>query len=59
MLEHLAAVFSGDGMGFRTATLIAPEGPREYSLPRHREFAETGHESERFNFLRGCGNVEA
>ena len=39
-LDHLIAIFPGDDMGFRTATLIAPNALRKYCLPWHKRFAD-------------------
>jgi len=56
-LEHLIAVFPGDDMGFRSATLIAPEHLRRYVLPWHRRFAQMAHEAGKPYFLHSCGNI--
>ncbi len=58
-LENLIAVFPGDDMGFRTATLISPRDLRKYILPWHRRFAAMAHERGLPYFLHSCGNVEA
>ncbi len=56
-LEHLVAVFPGDDMGYKTATLISPAHLREYILPWHRRFAAMAHERGVPYFLHSCGNV--
>jgi len=58
-VPKLAAVFPGDDMGFRTATLIAPDDLRKYVLPWHKRFAEIAHENGLPYFLHSCGNLEA
>ncbi len=58
-LEHLIALWPGDDMGFRTATLISPDHLRQYILPWHRRFAEMAHRQGVLYFLHSCGNVEA
>ncbi len=58
-LERLIAVFPGDDMGFRTATLIAPDHLREYTLPWHKHFAQMTHERGLPYFLHSCGNLQA
>jgi uroporphyrinogen decarboxylase len=56
-LENLAAVFPGDDMGYKSATLISPAHLREYTLPWHRRFAAMTHERGIPYFLHSCGNV--
>lgn len=58
-VDRLIAVFPGDDMGFRTATLISPDHLRRYTLPWHKRFAAMAHEAELPYFLHSCGNVEA
>jgi uroporphyrinogen decarboxylase len=58
-LDRVAALFTGDDMGFRTATLVSPAHLREYSLPWHGRFAAMAHDRGIPYFLHSCGNVEA
>jgi len=58
-LDHVVAIFQGDDMGFRTATLVAPEALRTYVLPWHERFAALAHGHDVPYFLHSCGNVEA
>jgi uroporphyrinogen decarboxylase len=58
-LDHLIALFPGDDMGFRTATLVHPDHLRQYTLPWHRRFAAMAHERGVPFFLHSCGNLEA
>jgi uroporphyrinogen decarboxylase len=58
-LEHVIAIFQGDDMGFRTATLVAPDALRAYVLPWHERFAAMAHGHGVPYFLHSCGNVEA
>ena len=58
-LKNLIALFPGDDMGFRTATLISPDALRRYILPWHRRFAQMAHERGIPYFLHSCGNVGA
>jgi uroporphyrinogen decarboxylase len=53
------AIFQGDDMGFRTATLVAPDALRAYVLPWHERFAAMAHGHGVPYFLHSCGNVEA
>jgi uroporphyrinogen decarboxylase len=57
-LDHVVALFPGDDMGFRTATLISPDHLRGYTLPWHRRFAEMAHARGLPYFLHSCGNIE-
>jgi uroporphyrinogen decarboxylase len=57
-LDRLIAIFPGDDMGFRSATLVSPQHLRAYILPWHRRFAEMAHERGLPYFLHSCGNVE-
>jgi uroporphyrinogen decarboxylase len=58
-LDRLIAVFPGDDMGYRTATIISPKTLREYTLPWHKKFAALAHAKGLPYFLHSCGNVEA
>jgi uroporphyrinogen decarboxylase len=57
-LDRLIAIFQGDDMGFRTATLISPADLREYVLPGQKRFAEMAHARGVPYFLHSCGNLE-
>jgi uroporphyrinogen decarboxylase len=57
-LDRLIAIFQGDDMGFRTATLISPGDLREYVLPWHQRFAAMAHAQKVPYFLHSCGNLE-
>lgn len=46
-------------MGFRTGTLISPEGLRKYILPWHKRWAEMAHQKGIPYFLHSCGNILA
>jgi uroporphyrinogen decarboxylase len=58
-LPHLIAVFPGDDMGFRSATLIPPDALRRLVLPWHKRFAALAHERGLPYFLHSCGNLTA
>ena len=58
-LDRLIAIFPGDDMGFRSATLISPDHLRQYTLPWHEKFASMAHEAGLPYFLHSCGNIEA
>ncbi|MHC4716739.1 MAG: uroporphyrinogen decarboxylase family protein [Planctomycetota bacterium] len=57
-LPKLIAIFPGDDMGFRSATLIGPEDLRRYTLPWHKRFAEMAHEAGLPYFLHSCGCLD-
>jgi uroporphyrinogen decarboxylase len=56
-LPNLIAVFPGDDMGFRSATLLPPVALRQYTLPWHARFAAMAHERGLPYFLHSCGNL--
>ena len=58
-LDNLVAVFPGDDMGYRSATLVAPDVLRTYVLPWHARFAAMTHGKKLPYFLHSCGRVDA
>jgi uroporphyrinogen decarboxylase len=58
-LDHLCAVFGGDDLGFRSATLISPADLRRLVLPWHKRLASLAHGRGLPYFLHSCGNVAA
>jgi uroporphyrinogen decarboxylase len=58
-LHRLIAVFPGDDMGYRTATIISPADLRTYVLPWHTRFAALAHDHGIPYFLHSCGNLSA
>ena len=57
-LDRVICLFPGDDMGFRTATLLAPQQLRKYGLPWHKRFAGMAHQRGIPYFLHSCGNLE-
>jgi len=57
-IPNICAIFPGDDMGFKTATMISPKHMRQYILPWHREFAQMAHAKGLPYFLHSCGDVE-
>ncbi len=55
--DRLVAVFPGDDMGYKSATMISPAHLRSYVLPWHARFARLTHERGVPYFLHSCGNV--
>ncbi|MGQ9648784.1 MAG: uroporphyrinogen decarboxylase family protein [Phycisphaerae bacterium] len=58
-MPKVFALWLGDDMGFKTATLISPDHLREYILPWHRRFAQLAHRTGRFFLLHSCGYVDS
>ena len=57
-IPNICAIFQGDDMGFKTATMISPKHLRQYILPWHKKFAHMAHVRSLPYFLHSCGNVE-
>ncbi len=58
-LDRLVAIFPGDDMGFKTATLVSPDTLRQYTLPWHKRFAALAHRRGVPYFLHSCGLLTA
>ena len=58
-LDNLCAVFGGDDMGFRSATLVSPDDLRRLVLPWHKRLAAQAHARGAPYFLHSCGNIAA
>jgi uroporphyrinogen decarboxylase len=58
-MDDVFALWMGDDMGFKTATLLRPEHLRAYILPWHKKYAELAHRTGRLFLLHSCGHVEA
>jgi len=56
--DRLIAIFPGDDMGFRTATLVSPQTLRALILPWHKRFAAMAHARGLPYFLHSCGQLE-
>lgn len=56
-LDRVIAIFPGDDMGFRSATMISPASLQTYTLPWHRRFAAMTHARGLPYFLHSCGNL--
>ncbi len=57
-LEGVVAIFPGDDMGFRSATLLPPEALRRLTLPWHRRYAALAHAHGLPYWLHSCGNLD-
>jgi uroporphyrinogen decarboxylase len=58
-LDRLVAVFPGDDMGYRSATMVSPRDLRSLILPWHTRFALLAHDHGVPYFLHSCGNIAA
>ncbi len=58
-MDAVGGLFVGDDMGFKTATMIAPEHLRQYVFPYHRRLARMAHDRGKVYVLHACGNLEA
>jgi len=58
-MDQVFALWLGDDMGFKTATLLRPEHLRKYILPWHKRYAELAHHTGRLFLLHSCGHVES
>jgi uroporphyrinogen decarboxylase len=58
-MPSVFAIWLGDDMGFKTATLLQPQHLRQYILPWHKRYAEMAHKSGRLFLLHSCGHVES
>jgi len=56
-LRRLVALFQGDDMGFKTATLVPPDALRTRTLPWHKRYAAMAHARGLPYFLHSCGNL--
>ncbi len=58
-MERCFAIWLGDDMGFKTATLLQPQHLRQYILPWHKRYAGLAHQTGRLFLLHSCGHVES
>lgn len=57
-MDGVMGLMVGDDMGFKTATMIAPEHLRRYVLPHHKKLAALAHAKDKLYVLHSCGNLE-
>lgn len=55
----IGGVFFGEDMGFKTATMFAPEHLRKYHFPHIKRIYDLAHKHGKFVILHSCGNLEA
>lgn len=56
-MDAVGGLFVGDDMGFKTATMIAPEHLRQYVFPYHKKLAQMAHDRDKVYVLHACGNL--
>lgn len=56
-MDVVGGLFTGDDMGFKTATMIAPEHLRQYIFPYHKRLAALAHARDKVYVLHVCGNI--
>jgi len=54
---EIGGVFFGEDMGFKTATMVAPEHLRKYHFPYLKRLAGLAHKHGKFFILHSCGNL--
>ncbi|MCZ7542656.1 MAG: uroporphyrinogen-III decarboxylase-like protein [Anaerolineae bacterium] len=57
-MDCVGGLFTGDDMGFKTATMVAPEHLRQYVFPYHKRLAQRAHDHGKVYALHACGNLE-
>jgi len=57
-MDGVGAVFFGEDMGFKTATMLSPATLRELIFPWHRRIVGAAHAAGKPIILHSCGNVK-
>lgn len=57
-IDNVGALWLGDDMGFKTATLISPDALRKYVFPGQKQLVDIAHEHDLPFCLHACGNLE-
>ena len=58
-MEGVGAIFFGEDMGFKTASMLSPAAMREYVFPWHRRIVAAAHARGKPIMLHSCGNLRA
>lgn len=58
-VDGVGAVFFGEDMGFKTATMVSPRTLRELIFPWHRRIVQAAHDAGKPIILHSCGNVKS
>jgi uroporphyrinogen decarboxylase len=56
-MDGVGAIFFGEDMGFKTATMISPAALREFIFPWHRRIVDAAHAGGKPVLLHSCGNL--
>jgi uroporphyrinogen decarboxylase len=56
-MDAVEGLVTGDDMGFKTATMVAPDHLRRYVFPYHKRLAEMAHARDKVYVLHVCGNI--
>jgi uroporphyrinogen decarboxylase len=56
-MDRVGGLFTGDDMGFKTATMVAPHHLRRYVFPYHKRLAQMAHDRDKLYVLHACGNL--
>lgn len=56
-MPNVGALWLGDDMGYKTATMISPEDLRRYVFPWQKRLAEIAHAHNMPFLLHSCGNL--
>lgn len=57
-MDSVMALWMGDDMGYRSATMIAPKHLRKYVFPIQKKIAAIAHRYGKPFMLHSCGNLE-
>ena len=57
-MDCVGGLFTGDDMGFKTGTMVAPAHLRRYVFPYHKRLAALAHAHGKVYVLHACGNLE-
>jgi uroporphyrinogen decarboxylase len=57
-MDRVIAVWMGDDMGYKTATMIAPRHLRQYVFPVQKQVSAIAHNQGLPFLLHSCGNLE-
>ena len=58
-MNRVMALWMGDDMGYRSATMVAPKHLRQYVFPIQKKIATIAHENGIPFMLHSCGQLEA
>ncbi len=58
-MDRVMALWMGDDMGYRTATMVAPKHLRQYVFPIQKQIAHIAHKYDKPFLLHSCGDLGA